>query len=437
MADFSTQRRERVLAADRAHVWHPYTQMKTYREGPDPLVIARAEGPYLEDTAGRRYLDGNSSWWVSVLGHGHPTVKRRVVEQMEDLAHCSLAGITHEPAASLATRLVESTPAGLEHVFYSDDGSTAVEVALKMAFQYFQQNGQPKRTRFVSFQGGFHGETIGCVSVGGVSLFHKMYQPLLFDVLFCPSPADGPEALAAFRELMAEHGDSVAGVVIEPLVQGAAGMRMYSEAAFREIAAATKEAGAYLIADEVFVGFGRTGSMWACERAGVEPDFLCTSKGLSAGMLPFAATLTTGKVFDGFLGDAESGRTFYYGHSYCGNPLGCAAALAVLDVFEEEQVLAGVDLRAQRMAEGLEALAKLPAVESVRQTGLIGALDLQERGVGGYLDDAGWQVYYRALELGAYLRPLGNIVYFAPPVNIPLDDLERLLQIAETAIASL
>ena len=438
--------REQILSWDKAYVWHPYTQMSTYVEhDPPPLVIDRAEGAFLYDLDGRRYIDGNSSWWVNNLGHGHPRVRSAIQEQLNRLAHCSLAGVTHEPAAALARELVEATPEGLDHVFYSDDGSTAVEVALKMAFQYWQQNGAPERDRFISFQGAFHGDTVGCVSVGGVELFHRMYRPLLFEVLFAPSPADGgsknaPWHTAALDDVatfLAQQGDRIAGIVVEPLIQGAMGMRMYSPRILERLARLAREADTFLIADEVFVGMGRTGTMWACEQAGVSPDFLCSSKGLAGGFLPFAATLTTDRVYEGFLGAADSGRTFYCGHSYTGNPLGAAAARAVLETFREEDVLGHVAEMMPVLAAGLERLSELPSVQSVRQTGLVGALDLVPNAGEGYLDDSGWEVYRTALEKGAYLRPLGNVVYFVPSLLIQRSELEDLLQIAYEAVESL
>ena len=438
--------KEQILRWDMEHVWHPYTQMSTYLEAdPPPLVIDRAEGVFLYDVAGRRYFDANSSWWVNNLGHGHPRVRAAIHEQLDQLAHCSLAGCTHEPAAALAHELVEATPEGLNHVFYSDDGSTAVEVALKAAFQYWQQNGAPERNKFISFQGAFHGETVGCVSIGGVELFHRMYQPLLFDVLFAPSPAqDEPSetpwhvaALDSVATFLAQQGDRVAGIVVEPLVQGAMGMRMYSPEILSRLAHLAREADTFLIADEVFVGMGRTGTMWACEQADVSPDFLCSSKGLAGGFLPFAATLTTDRVFDGFLGAPDSGRTFYYGHSYTGNPLGAAAARAVLATFRDDDVLGHVAEMMPVMAAGLKRLEGLLPVMSVRQTGLIGALDLCPDEGQGYLDDSGWRVYRAALKLGAYLRPLGNVVYFLPSLLIEKAELEELLQIAYEAVKSL
>jgi adenosylmethionine-8-amino-7-oxononanoate aminotransferase len=433
--------RDQILAWDRAHVWHPYTQMAAHRAGPGPLVIERAEGPWLFDADGRRYLDGNGSWWTSVLGHGHPRLRAALHEQVDRLAHCALAGITHEQAAALAHELVAAAPPGLAHVFYSDDGSTAVEAALKMAFQLFQQNGAPQRRRFVSFRHAFHGETVGCVSIGGIELFHERFGPLLFEVLHAPAPgaheltdrAAFDAALAAFDAVLAEVGDTVAAVVVEPLVQGAAGMLMYPPDVLRGLYERTRAAGALFVADEVFVGMGRAGTLWACEQAGITPDLLCTSKGLSGGMLPFAATLATTAVFDGFLGARESGRTFYYGHSFTGNPLGARLAREVLAVYREERVLEGIPERAAILAEGLARLTGLETVAGARQTGLIGAVDLAGGG-GGYLDDAGWRVYAAALARGAYLRPLGDVVYFVPALNIAPEALRELLDVAYDSV---
>lgn len=435
--------RHQILKWDADHVWHPYTQMKAYREGRQPLVIDRAEGVHLFDLDGTRYIDGNGSWWVSNLGHGHPGIKAALHEQLDRMAHCALAGITHEPAAALAHELVQATPDGLDHVFYSDDGSTAVEVALKMAYQYWQQNGSPEKDCFISFQGAFHGDTVGCVSVGGVELFHRMFKPLLFEVLFAPSPAQKSstawqvDALDSVATFLAQQGDRIAGVVVEPLVQGAMGMRMYSPEILTRLKRLCEEADTFLIADEVFVGMGRTGTMWACEQADITPDFLCSSKGLAGGFLPFAATLTTQRVFDGFLGDADSGRTLYYGHSYTGNPLGASAARAALRAFRDDGVLDNVTKMAAEMAKGLERLAQLAPVLSTRQTGLIGALDLEPSKGEGYLDDSGWRVYERALDLGAYLRPLGNVIYFVPSLLITTLELEELFDIAYSAIGAL
>lgn len=423
--------REDLVALDKRFVWHPYTPMQAYVEQTQPLVITRARGARLFDADGRSYLDANSSWWCALLGHGHPRLVRALSEQATSLAHVSLAGITHEPAARLAAELARVAPAGLEHVFFSDNGSTAVEAALKMALQFFAQNGQPQRRRFVSLEGAFHGETLGVTALGGIEVFRRPFAGVLLDCLHVPRGEGGPEqAFAALEEYIARHGDELAGVVLEPVLQGAAGMRLYSPELLRRARAATTAAGALLVLDEVFTGFGRTGPMWASALAGVTPDLLCLAKGLTGGMLPMAATLTSRRVFDGFLGDAS--RAFFYGHTYCGNPLGARLALEVLSIYRDEAILEGTRAKSARIARTFQALAELPGVHSPRSLGMVGAVDLGD--AGGYLERAGWRVYDEALRRGAYLRPLGNVVYVAPPLNIADHDLDELLAIVTDSV---
>jgi len=419
-----------VLAWDSAHVWHPYC---AHDHVPPPEFVRCASGAYLELDDGRRIIDGNGSWWVSVLGHNHPSVVDAMRRQLDDMAHVSLAGLTHEPAARLAHRLVQLAPPGLNRVFYSDNGSTAVEFAIRAAFQFHQQNGAPERRRFITFDGAYHGDTLGAVSVGGVDTFHERFGPLLFGAIRVASPSAPrwyEDSVARLEATLNADGDTVAAVIVEPLIQGAAGMLMYPAGALRTIADACARHGVLLIADEVFVGFGRTGTMFACEQAGVTPDFLCLSKGLTGGAMPFAATLTTERLFDGFRGDRS--RMLHYGHSYCGNPLGCAAAHGTLDAFESEGVLAGIPVRAALMDDGLRQIGGSDFVRTVRRTGLVGAVQIGEGS--DYDRPVGWQVYAEALARGAYLRPLGNVVYFVPPLNVETSVLERLLGIADDAI---
>src|SRR5512139_4082371 len=334
----AARRRERIVALDKRRVWHPYTAMERYRREVDPLVVERAEGPWLFDVDGRRLIDANSSWWVAALGHNHPRLVAALRRQAERNCHSALAGMTHEPAAELAEALCRAAPPGLEHVFYSDDGSTAVEVALKLALQFWHQSGRPARRRFVALEGAFHGETLGVTALGGVEAFRAPFAGALVEPLRIPSPADGAEAAAAALERVLERGaDEVAAVVVEPVVQGAAGMRISDPSFLRAARSLCDRHDVLLVADEVFTGYGRTGPMWACEHAGVAPDLLCTAKGFTGGVLPMAATLATRRVFDGFLGGRE--RAFYYGHSFCGNPLGAAVAREVLRVYEDEHVL--------------------------------------------------------------------------------------------------
>ena len=432
-----------IVTLDKRYVWHPYTAMDEYIAKTDPLVVVRAEGPYLYDADGTRYLDANGSWWVSTLGHRHPRLVRALTEQAGAFPHTSLAGVTHEPAARLARELVAlapgaeraDVPAGerLSRVFYSDNGSTAVEVAIKMAAQYWAQNGRPRRTRFITLSGAFHGETIGSTSVGGVGLFRDIFGPLLFDVVHVPSPAEPGGWERAFAQVEAalhQHPEEIAAVILEPVVQGAAGMRVYAPGFVRAVREATRAVDTFLIADEVFTGLGRTGSRFACDLAGVVPDLLCLAKALSGGLLPFAATLATERVFAGFGGGRE--RALYYGHSYCGNPLGAAVACEVRAVYRDEDVLGQVARKAPRVRAAFERMAEtIPGVTRPRALGMVGAVDL---GGGGYLARGGWRVYEAARRRGLYLRPLGDTVYVAPALNIPDAALEELLQGVEASL---
>jgi len=425
--------REQILRLDKERLWHPYTEMSRYREQADPLVIVEAEGSRLRDADGRVYLDANASWWAAVLGHNHPRLVAALREQSGHLCHTSLGGVVHPAAAELAARMIDVAPSGLEHVFFSDNGSTAVEVAMKLSLQYWAQNGRPERQVFVSLEDGFHGETLGVTALGGVEVFRRPFAGALPKCHHLPSPAvpgGMDRALTALRSTVRELAPRLAAVVVEPLVQGAAGMQTYDAAFLREARAVCDEHDVFLVFDEVFTGYGRTGAMWAAERAGVVPDLLCTAKGFSGGMLPMAATLATPRIFDGFLGDDD--RAFLYGHTFCGNPLGSAVALEVLRVFDEEKVVERLQPKARRVAEAFAALEELPGVERSRSLGMIGALDLA--GEAGYLAEAGWRVYEEARSRGAYLRPLGNVVYVTPPLNIPDEDLEALLGIVRESV---
>ncbi|HLL01057.1 MAG TPA: adenosylmethionine--8-amino-7-oxononanoate transaminase [Myxococcaceae bacterium] len=435
--------RAEIIKLDKQYVWHPYTAMETYIAQTDPLVVVRAEGPYLYDADGRRYLDANGSWWVSTLGHRHPRLVKALVDQASTLAHTALAGIAHEPAARLGEELVALAPGArqaglpaeqrLSRVFYSDNGSTAVEVAIKMAAQYWAQNGRPQRTRFVTLSGAFHGETVGATSVGGVPLFREVFGPLLFDVVHVPSPAEEGGWQRAFAQVEAalrEHGDSIAGVILEPVVQGAAGMQLYSPEFVRAVREATRAVDTFLIADEVFTGLGRTGARFACDLAEVVPDLLCLAKALSGGLLPFGATLATERLFSGFLGARD--RALYYGHSYCGNPLGAAVAREVLAVYRDEDVLGQVARKAPKIKAAFERMAQtVPGLVRPRALGMVGAVDL---GGGGYLASGGWRVYEAARRRGLYLRPLGDTVYIAPALNIPDGALDELLHGVEASL---
>jgi adenosylmethionine-8-amino-7-oxononanoate aminotransferase len=430
------RRRARIVALDKRRVWHPYTAMDRYRAEVDPIVVARAEGPYVFDLDGRRLIDGNASWWVASLGHNHARLVEALRRQAERNCHSALAGMTHEPAAELAEALCAAAPEGLEHVFYSDDGSTAVEVALKLALQYWRQAGRPERRRFVALEGAFHGETLGATALGGVETFRAPFAAALFEPVRVPSPADGCAAAAeALERALAVHGPEVAAVVVEPIVQGAAGMRVYDAAFLRAARELCERGGALLVADEVFTGYGRTGPMWACEHAAVAPDVLCTAKGMTGGMLPMAATLVSERVERGFRGEEGA---FLYGHSFCGNPLGAAVALEVLRVYQDERVLERAKPKAERIAAAFAELASLPGVAGARALGMVGAADLDPAAAGGagYRARGGWAVYEEALARGAYLRPLGNVVYVAPPLNVPDGVLDELLAIVRASVAA-
>jgi adenosylmethionine-8-amino-7-oxononanoate aminotransferase len=458
--------RARIVELDKRRVWHPYTAMDDYVARVDPIVVVRAEGARLFDADGRSYLDGNSSWWVASLGHDHPRLVAALTRQAARNGHSALAGMTHPGAAELAEEICRVAPqpapgtsrAPLAHVFYSDDGSTAVEVALKMAVQYWAQNGRPERIRLAALDDGFHGETLGCTALGGVELFRRPFRGVLAECHHLPSPGDPGgslvRALEALEALLRDEADRLACLVLEPIVQGAAGMWMHDPAYLREARRLCDRYDVFLVADEVFTGYGRTGPMWACEHAGVVPDLLCTAKGFSGGLLPMAATLATERIYRGFCGGRE--RSFYYGHSFCGNPLGAAVALEVLRIYRDEAILEEAKRKAARIVEAFAGLSGRPGVARTRAIGMIGALDLEVAGAdardgadpadpeargahpgggaSGYLAPTGWRVYEEALRRGAYLRPLGNVIYVAPPLNIADADLEELLAIVAESV---
>ncbi len=421
-----------IVRLDKRYVWHPYTPMQRYIDETDPFVVARSRGSRLYDADGRSYIDANASWWVATLGHGHPRLVDALASQAREMCHAPLAGATHEPAALLAEAIIGRAPRGLTRAFFSDDGSTALEVAIKMALGYQRQRGRPGRTKFVSLEGAFHGETLGVTALGGVEVFRSAFANVLMDVIFAKPPtgeADLAAAEAALGDLLAKHEAEIAAVVLEPIVQGAAGMRVYPPSFVRAARAACDAHDIVLVADEVFTGYGRTGPFWAVEHAGVSPDLLCTAKGFSGGVLPMAATLASEAIFEAFLGPPEA--AFYYGHSFCGNPLGARVALEVLRVFDDERVLEGVAPRAEKIARAFSRLGEIDGCSGARSIGMIGAVDL---GAGGYLGGAGWRAHAKARELGAYLRPLGDTVYIAPPLNIPQADLDELLAIVEASV---
>lgn len=436
---------------DREHVWHAFTQMAEYV----PFLVERAEGCTLIDVEGRRYLDGVSSLWCNVHGHRHPRLDAAIRKQLDEVAHVTSLGMSHPTTVRLARKLVELAPKGLNHVFFSDSGATAVEVALKMAFQYWRQRSDPRPEKklYVAFDGAYHGDTLGSVSVGGVARFHEMFRPLLFDVLRLPTPDTyrtppgiSREQLAAhhlekLEQLLSARHAEIAAVVIEPLVQAAAGMVMHPAGFLRGVREITKKYGVLLIADEVAVGMGRTGKLFACEHEAVAPDFLCLAKGLTGGYLPLAATLATTEIWNAFLGTYAESKTFFHGHTYGGNPLGAAVALATLEVFDEERTLEKLQPKIARLQEHLARIAKLPLVGDVRQCGLIGAVELvRDRATKEPLPWAerwGQKVCDHALTEGVWLRPLGNVLVIMPPLAITLDELDKICGAVERGISHL
>lgn len=428
----------------KSNLWYPYTQMKTT---PDPIRIARGEGVWLTTEDGRRLLDGTSSWWVNIHGHSHPKLNAALAEQAAKLEHVMFAGCTHEPATELARRLTAILPSGLGRIFYSDNGSTAVEVASKMAYQYWQNRGEPKRREFVALHHAFHGDTVGAMSLSEESVFTKAFQPLLFPVHRAHSPycyqcpvglkraSCKIECLQNLEQILATRQDTIAAVIVEPMLQGAGGMIVWPKEFLSGVRQLCDRYGALMIADEVLTGFGRTGRMFACEHAGISPDIMCLSKGLTAGYLPMGATAASEEVYESFLADDRS-KALYHGHSYTANPLGCAVALASLDLFEENQTLKRVHALELQFQTRLERLRKLSIVGDARGIGGVAAMELVSE-TGGYLDNIGPRLREEFLKRNLLLRPMGNILYFMPPyviteseVNWSFDQIEEVLQLA-------
>ncbi|WP_447594772.1 adenosylmethionine--8-amino-7-oxononanoate transaminase [Aquipseudomonas campi] len=430
-------------------LWHPCTQMKDHERL--PLVpIKRGDGVWLEDFDGKRYLDAVSSWWVNVFGHGNPRINQRIRDQLDSLEHVMLAGFTHPPVIELSERLVQITPAGLDRVFYADNGSSGIEVALKMSYHYWLNCGQPAKKRFVTLSNSYHGETVAAMSVGDVALFTDTYKSLLLDTIKVPSPDCylRPEGMsweehsrnlfAAMEQTLADHHHEVAAVIVEPLIQGAGGMRMYHPVYLTLLREACDRYGVHLIHDEIAVGFGRTGTMFACEQAGITPDFLVLSKALTGGYLPMAAVLTTNTVYQAFYDDYATLRAFLHSHTYTGNPLACAAALATLDIFAEDNVIEANKALSARMASATAHLVDHPHVAEVRQTGMALAIEMVQdkpsKTAYSWQERRGLRVYQHALERGALLRPLGSVVYFLPPYVITPEQIDFLAEVASEGI---
>jgi adenosylmethionine-8-amino-7-oxononanoate aminotransferase len=444
---------ETLRKYDRTYVWHPFTQMREW-ENDTPIVIERGEGSYLIDTDGNRWLDGVGSIWTNVHGHCRLEINEAVKAQVDRLEHSTLLGLTNDQAAILAKRLVEITPEGLVKVFYSDNGSTAIEIGIKMAFQFWQQVGLPEKNRFISFKNAYHGDTIGAVSVGGIDIFHGMFRPLLFPTIQAPSPycyrceraeqkdpaACGMPCLTELERLMQLHAGETAGLVIEPVVQGAGGMIVQPPGFVRRVRELCDRYDILMIADEVAVGFGRTGTMFACQQEAVTPDIMALSKGITAGYLPLAATLATQKVYDAFLGEYRELKTFFHGHTFSGNPIACAAALASLDLFDRDRLLETLPEKIAYLAGRLDGISRLQHVGETRQAGMIGGIELvrdrSTREPYPWEERMGIKVCLEARKHGLFLRPLGNVIVIFPPLSISRDELKILMDGIEASISA-
>lgn len=446
------RKRSSLEEADKKYLWHPFTQMKEWL-GETPLVIERGQGSFLYDIRGKKYLDGVSSLWVTLHGHRKREIDAAVRAQLSKISHSTLLGLSNVPSIELARRLVSVAPPGLSRVFYSDNGSTAVEVALKMAFQYWQHKGRNKRTRFICLREAYHGDTIGSVSLGGIDLFHSLYRPLLFDTIKAPSPycyrcelglthpACGLSCAEVMERIIRNNADRTAAVVVEPCVQAAAGMIVHPPGYLRAVREACTRHGVFLAADEVATGFGRTGRMFACGHEGVSPDLMALAKGLTGGYLPAAATLTTETVFTGFHGTYAEKKTFFHGHTYTGNPLACAAGIASLDIFERENVLAGLQPKIAHLTERLDSVRGLAHVGDVRQAGLMVGIELvknaRTREPYPYSRKMGFRVCLEARKYGVIIRPLGDVIVLMPPLSISRKELDLLVDAAYAAVESI
>jgi adenosylmethionine-8-amino-7-oxononanoate aminotransferase len=434
---------------DLAHVWHPCTQMKDHESV--PMIPLRAgSGVWLEDLSGKRYIDGISSWWVNLFGHANPRISAAVTAQLGRLEHAIFAGFTHEPAITLAEELVRLAPPGLNRVFFADNGSAAIEVAVKMSFHFWRNTGRTRKTRFITLANSYHGETLGALAVGNVDLYKSIYRPLLMDVITVPSPdsferepgtSEAEHARRLFAPMaaaLAEHGDEVAAVIVEPLVQCAGGMRMYDPLYLELLRAACDHHEVHLIADEIAVGFGRTGTMFACEQADITPDYLCLSKGLTGGYLPLSAVLTRDVIYDAFYDEYTKLNAFLHSHSYTGNPLACAAANATLAIFRDEPVLERNRELARYLRASVAHLEGHPHVAEIRQRGMILAIELMKdpksRTPWPWQERRGLRIYRHALEHGALIRPIGATLYFMPPYVIAPAEIDVLARIATEGV---
>ena len=426
-----------IVEEDLKHIWHPCTQMKDHETLP-LIPIKRAKGVYLYDFDGNRYIDAISSWWVNIFGHVNEHISSRVKEQLDSLEHVLLAGFTHKPAVTLAKKLVDLTPKGLDKVFFADNGSSAVEVALKMSFHYHRNKGE-NRPLFLSLTNSYHGETIGALSVGDVELYKETYASLLISCIQTPVPKDqtqksAKEAIVKLEEILQNRASEISAFIIEPLVQGAGNMHMYHPIYIRLARELCTKYNIHLIADEIMTGFGRTGTMFACEQAEITPDFMTISKGLTGGYLPLAITMTTLDIYNAFYCDYSESKAFLHSHSYTGNPLACSAALATIELFEQSDVLAQNRKKSAYILEKLEKFKELNNVKEIRQRGMITAIELQ-----GYdpKERIGLKVYQYGLKNGVLLRPLAHIIYFMPPYIISYKEIDKMIDTAYEAIISI
>jgi adenosylmethionine-8-amino-7-oxononanoate aminotransferase len=438
-----------LIERDRAVLWHPCTQMKDHESLP-LIPIRSGRGVWLEDFDGKPYLDAISSWWVNLFGHANPRINAAVKAQLDQLEHVLLAGFSHEPVVELSERLLRAAPHGLERCFYADNGSSAVEVALKMSFHYWKNQGQPSKIRYINLANSYHGETLGALAVGDVSLYKDTYQPLLLEPITVASPdcyhREAAESCAEYSRRMfvhmeralENHAHEACAVIVEPLVQCAGNMRMYDPVYLSLLREACDRHGVHLIADEIAVGFGRTGTLFACEQAGITPDFMCLSKGITGGYLPLSAVLTTGKVYDAFYDDYENLTAFLHSHSYTGNALACAAAIATLKIFEQDDVLTRNRELAAEMQRLCAPLAEHAHIAEVRQQGMIVALEMvadkASKQAYPWQERRGLKLYRHALERGVLLRPLGNVVYFMPPYVINAEEIALMIEVAAEGI---
>ncbi len=438
------EKTKQLIELDKQYLWHPFTQMADWLAD-DPVVIESGEGFYLIDTDGNRYIDGVSSLWCNVHGHRVERIDDAIRAQLDKIAHSTLLGLGQTTSIKLAEKLVQITPAGLEKVFYSDSGATAVEIAIKMAYQYAQNIGQTSKTKFISLKEAYHGDTIGSVSVGGMDLFHGIFKSLIFETYYAPSPHPyryngtpaqcAEHSLAAMEDILKQHADETAGIVVEPLVQGAAGIIVHPKGFLKGVENLARKYDTLLIVDEVAMGFGRTGKMFACEHEDVRPDLMCIAKGISAGYLPLAVTLTTQKIFDAFAVSGDIHKTFYHGHTYTGNALGCAAALASLELFKENHILEAMPEKIELISEYFKRFAELPYVGDVRQCGMVGGIELVEDKVTkrAFASDKkiGAKICAAMRPKGAMMRPLSNVIVLMPAVAMDMQTLQKLLDIIE------